>query len=254
MAQFTSKVAIITGAAQGIGAEYAAYFAARGATSVVADIDDGGAQACAKAIAADSHSAWAAGVDITSQESTESLVQTVLEREGHIDILINNAAVYRGMEFSAAIEDIDVEYWRHVVDVNLTGTFVMSRAVIPQMRKQKSGVIVNQSSTGAYIAAPQVMHYCVSKAAVISLTKGMAQALGPDGIRVNAIAPGMTSSTATQEMFGDAGLERYASNTALRRSGEPSDMAGVVAFLCDDASSFMTGQTVVVDGGQEFLG
>jgi len=154
----------------------------------------------------------------------------------------------------ADVADTDVDYWRTVLDVNLTGTFVMSKAVIPQMRRQQSGKIINQASTAAYIAAPQSLHYCAAKAGVITVTKGLAQALGADGITVNAIAPGMTTSEATNEMFDGEHQTGFAQMTALKRTASPADMAPVVAFLASTDSDYITGQTIVVDGGMIFLG
>ncbi len=252
-AKLEGKTAIVTGAAQGIGAGYARRLAELGATAVIADIDEAGVEASAKELTGDGLSAWAAPVDISDAQDAVDLARRVIEREGSIDVLVNNAAVYRGLQMEVA-EEIDLDYWRRMVDVNLSGTYYMCRAVIPQMRRQGSGKIVNQSSVAAYMAAPLALHYCVTKAAVITLTQVLARELGEDNINVNALAPGVIATPATLESIPEIMREMFMLNASIKRIGEVDDLLGALEFLCTSDSDYMTGQTLVVDGGYYMLG
>ncbi|MEW6473521.1 MAG: glucose 1-dehydrogenase [Actinomycetota bacterium] len=251
--RLTGRVAVVTGSAQGIGRAYAQHLAQLGAQVVVADIDEAGAQAAAKELADTGVQAFAAGVDIADPASTERLVETVIERCGSVDVLVNNAAVYRGLQMTPA-EEIDLDYWRRMMDVNINGTYYMCRAVIPHMRQQGHGKIVNQTSIAAYLAAPLASHYAVSKAAVVALTKCLARELGEDGINVNAIAPGVIGTPATMEAVPEPMRDMLVMNAALHRIGQPEDLLGALEFLCSDMSDYLTGQTIVVDGGVVTLG
>lgn len=247
------KVAIVTGSAQGIGRAYAQHLAELDARVVVADIDDAGAEAAAKELVDAGREAFGVRVDIADPASTEGLVAGVLDRWGAVDVLVNNAAVYRGLEMTPA-EEIDLAYWRRMMDVNINGTYYMCRAVIPQMRRQGHGKIVNQSSIAAYLAAPLASHYVVSKAAVVALTKCLARELGEDGIHVNAIAPGVIGTPATMDAVPEPMRDMLVMNAALHRIGQPDDLLGALEFLCSDMSDYVTGQTLVVDGGVVTLG
>jgi 3-oxoacyl-[acyl-carrier protein] reductase len=247
------KVAIVTGAAQGIGEAYARHLAELGAEVVVADIDDAGAEATAKGLTGAGHKAIGVRVDIADVASTEQLVQQVLNRSGTIDILVNNAGLYRGLQMAPA-EEVDLAYWRRMIDVNVNGTYYMCRAVIPHMRRQGHGKIVNQSSIAAYLAAPLASHYVVSKAAVVALTKCLAREVGEDGINVNAIAPGVIGTPATMEAVPEPMRDMLVMNAAIHRIGQPQDLLGALEFLCSDMSDYVTGQTLVVDGGVVTLG
>ncbi len=253
MTTLEGQVAIVTGAAQGIGAAYARRLATLGATTIVADIDEAGAETTAKQLVADGYAAKAMAVDIADKESTEALVASVIADSGKIDILVNNAAIYRGMQLEVA-EDIDLAYWRRMIDVNITGTYLMSRALIPAFRAQGSGIIVNQSSIAAMLAPAMSLHYAVTKAAIITMTKVLANELGEDGIRVNAIAPGVIGTEATMEAIPEMMQEMFVMNSALKRIGQPEDLLGALEFLCSPLSAYMTGQTLVVDGGVFMLG
>jgi NAD(P)-dependent dehydrogenase (short-subunit alcohol dehydrogenase family) len=245
MAALNDKTALVTGAAGGIGAEYARHLAALGATVVVADIDEAGAQQVARQIGA---KALGTAMDVTDEASIDSAVALAAE-QGGLDILVNNAAVYKGVTI-APVEKMPATDFRRMLDVNVTGLFLVSKAFLPQLRESK-GVIVNQASTAAYAAGKFVSHYCASKAAVVSFTRSLAAEVGPDGIRVNAIAPGLTTTEATLSNFPGRD-EIYAAAAALRRSGTPEDLCGALEFLVSPASAWMTGQTLVVDGGQVF--
>ncbi len=246
------KVAIVTGAGQGIGAVYARHLAECGAVAVLADIDDAAATAQSKAIVAGGLRAWAAGVDIADPDRGTALVDDVVAREGRIDILVNNAAIYQDVRSTLA-EDIEVDVWRRIVDVNINGMFFMCRAAIPHMKRQGSGVIVNQTSGSIFVAPPGMAHYVTTKAAAIPLTKVLARELGPFGVRVNAIAPGLTDTPATHAVTSDAVIAMSVAGIALGRLATPDDLCGTLEFLCSDAAAFVTGQTIAVNGGSHML-
>ena len=253
MGALDGKVAIVTGAAQGIGAAYARRLAELGASVVVADIDGDGAEQTAKQLVADGHKAVAEQIDISDAANAEAMVNRVVEQLGSIDVLVNNAAIYKGLQMDVA-EDIDLDYWRRMVDVNISGTYYMCRAVIPHMRRQESGKIVNQSSIAHYIAAPMALHYCTTKGAVVAMTKALASELGEDNIHVNCIAPGIIGTEATMQSVPSMMQDMLIMQAPLKRMGTPEDLLGALEFLCTPASAYVTGQTLVVDGGVFKLG
>jgi 3-oxoacyl-[acyl-carrier protein] reductase len=256
------RVAIVTGAAQGIGRAYAVRFAREGAHVVVADIRDDAAQAVAAECTALGPRAIAAGVDVASEASARALAERVVAELGRIDVLVNNAALYYDLDRTQNT----LEYFNRVLAVNLTGVWIMSRAVERFMKRQRKGKIIHQSSTAAYLANvgpvdtsnPDVpmpsFNYSVAKMGVAGLTKYMAGALGPWGINVNAIAPGPTLSEATKKIVPDEILARLVQGSALRRPLQPEDLTGTAVFLASDDSDLMTGQVLVVDGGMVMLG
>lgn len=253
------RVAIITGAAQGIGKAYAQRFAREGATVVVADIRTEAAEATARECG---NGAIGLAVDVSSEASTKQLADQVADRFGRIDVLVNNAAIYYDLDRGAQT----LEYFNKVLSVNLTGAWLMSRAVERFMKRQKSGKIIHQSSTAAYLAnvgmvntddpdAPMPpFHYSVAKIGIVGLTKYMAGALGPWGINVNAIAPGVTLTEATKKVVPEGILSSLVMFSALRKPLGPEDLTGTAVFLASDDSAMMTGQTLVVDGGMVMLG
>lgn len=253
MRKLEGKVAIVTGSAQGIGAAYARRLGQLGATVVIADIAEDASKKCAEELSSEGIDAVAHRVDIADHESTEELIADTIRDAGKVDILVNNAAMYAGLTMDSA-EDVDLGYWRKMVDVNITGTYLMCRAVIPSMRAQESGCIVNQASIAAYLGSPLSIHYTTTKAAVIGMTKVLARELGEDNIRVNTIAPGVIDTPATQGAVPSMLQEMLILNAALGRLGQPEDLLGVLELLCSDASSYITGQTFVVDGGVYTLG
>ncbi len=243
------KVAIVTGAAQGIGAAYAQHLARGGATVVVADLDEAGAKATADAIGGSAH---AAHLDIADPDECEAVAADVVDRHDRIDILVNNAAIYRDIRMTPA-DEIPVDVWRRVVDVNVNGMYFMCRAVIPHMKRQQSGCIVNQTSGSIWVCPPGMAHYVTTKAAAIPLTKVLARELGPHGIRVNAIATRLTDKPATHEVASDEAIQMSVGAAALGRLAAPEDLCGALEFLCSDAASFITGQTLAVNGGSAML-
>ncbi len=251
------KVAIVTGAARGIGRAYADGLAAAGAAVAIADIREEEGSEAAKAIEAAGGRAMFVGADVTDPESTVGLAAATAGEFGGVDILVNNAAIFAGLS-RAHLTELSVERWRRVIDVNVTGAWLCMRATVPYMQERGGGAIVNQASIAAYgMHGGGMLDYATSKTAIIGLTKSAAKELGADGIRVNAICPGGVSTEAALELAGgDTTLiERLAVEAQLiKQVIGPDDMVGPLLFLVSDASKFMTGQTVVVDGGRFFLG
>lgn len=243
---FEGKVAVVTGAAQGIGEAYARALAARGAAVAVADIDTEKAEAVAAAIGADGGSALAVTVDVSDQESANAMAAAVVERFGGIDHLVNNAAIYGGMQIESLLK-VDLAYYRRFMSVNLDGALVVTRACAPHMRRRGGGAIVNQSSTAAWMAGG---FYSIAKAGINSLTVCLAAELAWQNIRVNAIAPGPTDTGATRSVVPEQYLDPLVQSLAIKRLGQPADHVGMCCFLLSDEASWMTGQIVAVDGGQ----
>lgn len=260
--RLNDRVAIITGAAQGIGRCYALRFAREGAKVACADLNVAGAEAVAAECRALGVDAMAVQIDVANEASADAGAAAVHERFGRIDILVNNAAIYYDLDRMQN----NLEYFNKVMSVNLTGVWIMSRAVERYMKRQRKGKIIHQSSTAAYLAnvgpvqtedPEQHMppfHYSVAKVGVVGLTKFMAGALGPWGINVNAIAPGVTMTDATKRVVPDQIMQYLVASTALRKAVQPDDLTGTAVFLASDDSDLMTGQTLVVDGGSIMLG
>ena len=242
MSRFENKVAVVTGAAQGIGEAYARALAAEGASVVVADLN---AEAGQK-VAADIGGLFVR-TDDSSHESAAALVEQTGATYGGIDGLVNNAAIYGDMQFDLLIS-VDWDYYRKFMSVNMDGALVMTRACYPHMQQRGGGAIVNQSSTAAWLYAG---FYALAKVGINGLTQQLAHELGGMNIRVNAIAPGPTDTEATRKQAGDASKE-LVKGLALKRMGTPQDMVGACLFLLSDEASWVTGQVVNVDGGQVF--
>jgi NAD(P)-dependent dehydrogenase (short-subunit alcohol dehydrogenase family) len=232
------RVAIVTGGTQGIGAAIARGLQAEGATVVIADLNPpaGGIRA-----------------DVSSEEDVGRMVQEALGRHGRIDILVNNAGLYASLEMRQFTE-IPLEEWRQVMDVNVASMFLTCRAVVPVMREQGGGRIVNISSGTPFRGVPFLLHYVTSKGAIVALTRSLAKELGKDAIHVNCVAPGFTMSDGVKshpeviEKLRDVSI---AART-IQRDQVPEDVVGAVVFLCTPAADFITGQTMVIDGGQYF--
>ena len=244
--RFEEKVAVVTGAAQGIGEAYAHGLAAEGAAVVVADLSPRGEEVAA-AINRDGGRAVFVETDVSSHESAKAMTDRVVEELGGIDLLVNNAAIYGEMAFDLLLT-VDWDYYRRFMSVNLDGALVMTRAVYGQMRQRGGGAIVNQSSTAAWLYAG---FYALAKVGINGLTQQLAHELGGMNIRVNAIAPGPTDTEATRKQAGDASRE-LVKGLALQRMGTPQDLVGACLFLLSEEASWVTGQIVNVDGGQVF--
>jgi 3-oxoacyl-[acyl-carrier protein] reductase len=245
--QFENKVAIVTGAAQGIGEVYAQTLASRGAAVVVADLNGDLATTVAEKIVADGGKAAACKVDVADVDSTLAMAAFATEAFGGIDFLVNNAAIYGDMEFNS-LTNVDWDYYRRFMSVNMDGALLCTRAVFKSMRRRGGGAIVNQSSTASWLYSA---FYGLAKVGVNGLTQQLAHELGGMGIRVNAIAPGPIDTEATRRTAGEL-IDPIVASLALKRVGTPQDLAGMCAFLLSDEASWITGQIINVDGGQVF--
>ncbi|MFQ6015874.1 MAG: SDR family NAD(P)-dependent oxidoreductase [Anaerolineae bacterium] len=245
------KVIIVTGAGQGIGRAFALRLAAEGGKVVIAEINYPRAEAVAAEIKAQGGEALAIETDVSDEESVKSMVQQAADTYGRIDVLVNNAAIYYGLEMKS-FEEISLEEWNRLMAVNVTGLFLCSKAVFPYMKAQGKGKIINMSSGAFHLPVPGLAHYITSKGAVIGFTRALACDLGDYGINVNAIAPGFVLSEASKKLAGPELAEAIASRQCFKRSEQPEDLAGTLVFLASDDSDFLTGQTLTVDGGTSF--
>jgi NAD(P)-dependent dehydrogenase (short-subunit alcohol dehydrogenase family) len=247
MSALQDKVAIVTGGAQGIGRAIAEGLAAEGARIVIADLK--GAEQAAAAF----EGGVGLTVDVASEADTERMAAETVEQCGGIDILVNNAGLYASLAMRP-FEQIDVAEWRRVMDVNVLSMFLTCRAVVPRLRERGGGRIVNISSGTPFRGVPFLLHYVTSKGAIVTLTRALAKELGDDAVLVNCVAPGFTMSEGVQQNPKVIEVLRDASVSArtLKRDQVPADVVGAVVFLCGPGSGFITGQTMVIDGGQYF--
>jgi NAD(P)-dependent dehydrogenase (short-subunit alcohol dehydrogenase family) len=244
------KVAVITGGAAGIGLQYAKRFLAEGARVVVADIADPVA-AAEKLGAADR--VLGVATDVSVPDSVAAMVDAAVARFGRIDVLVNNAAIFAALK-PRPFEEISEAEWDRVMAVNVKGVWNCTRAVAPHMRAQGVGRIVNVASAIVAKGTAFLLHYVASKGAVVAMTRALARELGPAGITVNAVAPGLILSDTVQANPDITGFQVAAVMQArsLKREAFPDDVEGTVVFLASDDSAFMSGQTLVVDGGSVF--
>lgn len=248
MGRLEGKVAIVTGGARGLGKNFCLALARESAKVVVADILEDGARQTAGEILEKGGRSMALGVDVTSEQDTLRMAEKTVGEFGGIDILINNAAMIYGITRKTFME-IPLDEWDKLMTVNLKGPFLCSRAVFPQMKKQGKGKIINISSETAFTGSRYFVHYVTSKGGIISMTRSLAAELGQFGICVNSVAPGFTDSEASRSVIDD--ISKYdVTPTPLQRLEQPHDLAGAILFLSSDESDFITGQTLVVDGGR----
>lgn len=247
------KVALITGAARGLGREYAIRLAEEGAKVVAGDVRD--CNETAAAVEAAGGQAVGVELDVTNAASCEAAAKMAEDAFGRLDILVNNAALYGGLK-GGRFDRLDPAEWDQCMAVNVTGMWNCCKAAVGPIRDAGGGSIINISSLAAVYGLPFALHYAVSKAAVIGMTRSLARELGRDWIRVNAIAPSAVMTEGTEEFFGDKldkAKDVIASGQTLQRNLETGDLAGTVIYLAGDASKFVTGQTLMVDGGSVFL-
>jgi len=244
--RFTDKVAIVTGAGRGIGEAYAKGLAAEGARVVIAELNESEGRRVADEIRAGGGTATFVPVDVSSPESTRAMAAETVRLYGGIDCLVNNAAIYHGMQIAPLIL-VDWDYYKKFMDVNMHGALLCVRACYEAMAARGGGAIVNQSSTAAWMA---IGFYAIAKLALNGITQSLARELGPLGIRINAIAPGPTDTEATRSVVPASYLKPMLAQMPLARMGKPEDLVGTCLFLLSSESAWMTGQVVNVDGGQ----
>jgi 3-oxoacyl-[acyl-carrier protein] reductase len=242
------KVVLITGAAKGIGRAVALGMAERGFDIAVNDLpsEEAALKSLAREIEAQGQRALVVPADISAMKQVKEMVQKVLAEWGVIDVLVNNA----GILTVHLVEDLPEEIWDRVFDINAKGTFLVTQAVIPHMKTRRSGRIIHMASIGGKQGAPGQAHYCASKAAIIEFTRVLAMELGPYGITVNAVCPGIILTEMGRNNLGtQENIDRWTNATALRRLGEPEDVIGTVAFFASEDSAYITGQSLNVCGG-----
>ena len=254
MNRLQGKVAIVTGGGHGIGRAYCLAMAAEGARVVVADIDGEAARSVAEEIVAQGNRALGITTDVVDEASTQEMARRASEHFGAIDILVNNAAIYlRPVPvMRVPVDQIPIEEWDRIMSINVKGTFLPTRAVLPAMKATGAGKIINISSSTVFNGRPGMAHYVTSKAGVIGFTRVLAQELGEFNITANVVAPGRTLSEDDPtedvlEVHGQRALDR-----SLPRVQLPEDVVGTILFLASSESDFITGQTIVVDGGAVF--
>lgn len=250
MAESATRTILITGAAGGLGRAFALGFAGRGYRVAVADVNLEGAEETARLVREAGADASAFRADVTDVTSTEQLAKDVAEfGDGRIDVLLNNAAVYATITRSP-FEDIDPAEWDLVMNVNLKGPWLVTRAASPFL--PEGGRVINIASATVFSGSEQWMHYVASKGGVISLTRVMAKELGRRGITANVIAPGFTLTEASYGLIDNA-AEYGVDRGAIKRASQPQDIIGAAVFLAGPDSAYFTGQTMVVDGGRQFI-
>lgn len=243
--EFPEHTVVVTGGGSGIGKRMAERFASKDASVAIADIQNA-------ATVAEGLDAEAMGMetDVTDEESVSEFADAVLNRFGTIDVLINNAAMYEPLleGRDRSFDEIPVEEWRSVLDVNVTGVFICCKQMVPHMAEQGSGSVINIASAVMYNGVTGYPHYVTSKGAIPPLTRAIANEVGDDGVRVNAVAPGLVTSEASQQL-GEEYLDTIADYQVLPRNGTPDDVIDTIEFLASDQSSFITASTLHPDGG-----
>jgi len=242
------RIILVTGAGGGLGRAFAQAFAGQGARVICADRNLAGAQDTARGLGNETQ---AFGLDVTQETQAQALAEFAVQKHGRIDVLVNNAAIYAGLSRKPFWE-LGVDEWEQVQAVNVKGVWLCAKAVLPHMRAQGAGKIINISSATVFSGSPMWAHYVTSKAAVIGLTRAMAKECGEFGVTVNAIAPGFTLTEASLGLVPGA-VSHNVDRGAIKRNAEAGDIVGTAVFLASAASDFITGQTIVVDGGRQFI-
>ena len=242
------RVVIITGAGQGIGRVFAKAFALAGAKVVIAERNEKTAAAVAGEILATNGQALAVTTDVADEASIKEMTQLVEDEFGRIDVLINNAGIFSTLEMRP-FDQIPLDEWERVLKVNLTGPFLCARAVLPAMRRAKWGRIINIASGAVRLGRPNYLHYIATKSALMGMSLSMARELGPDNITVNAILPGATFTEIERKTVTPQQKERIVAMQCIPRAETPQDLVGAALFLASEASAFITGQSINLDGG-----
>lgn len=250
--RLAGRVALITGAGQGIGRAFARRFSAEGAVVVAADRNVAGARQTVEDLTATGGDGMAATVDVGDPDSVDEVVRATRERWGRVDVLVNNAAVFSTLTMKP-FDQISLPEWEDVIRVNLTGTFVCCKAVAATMRAQGAGRIVNLSSSTVLMGRTDYAHYVASKAGVVGLTRSLARELGPHGITVNTIMPGSTETEVPRETVTPQQAQAIVSAQSVRRRIQATDIVGAAVYLASADADFVNGQTLVVDGGLNFV-
>ena len=252
MTRLQDRIALVTGAGQGIGRAFAERFVAEGAAVVVADRNGDAAATVAEKITAGGGRARAATVDVTDPEGVDAVVAETVRTWGRLDVLVNNAAIFSTITMKP-FDRIGLAEWEAVVRVNLTGTFICCKAVAPGMRERGFGRIINISSSTVLMGRAEYAHYVASKAGVVGLTRALARELGPHGVTVNAIMPGSTETEVPRETVTPEQAASIVGAQSVKRRIGADDIVGAAVYLASGDADFVTGQTVVVDGGLNFL-
>ena len=245
-------IAIVTGGGRGLGRAYVEAFGAEGAAVVVADVDASSARAVADGVEGRGGAAIAVETDVSDDASVQAMAAAALDRFGRVDVLVNNAAIYDGIR-CAPVEELRPDEWDRVFAVNVRGTWNCIRSVVPDMKRRGAGKIVNVASGSALAGTPWMAHYVASKGAIVALSRALARELGPAGITVNTLVPGLTDSGAKKRWEVPEGAGQQGTPPSLAGRLVPADLVGAAVFLASSDSDRMTGQQLVVNGGTVFV-